>query len=87
LSKRHNSSESLSPNIVVKKCKKNSLRRVDKKLKYTQLTNFFNRDQIKQIFKVIDEDGSGSLTKEEFVEAAKSEEVNKRLAEFIKLKK
>jgi len=63
------------------------LRRVDKKLKYTQLTNFFNRDQIKQIFKVIDEDGSGSLTKEEFVEAAKSEEVNKRLAEFIKLKK
>jgi len=56
-------------------------------LKYTQLTNFFNRDQIKQIFKVIDEDGSGSLTKEEFVEAAKSEEVNKRLAEFIKLKK
>lgn len=87
MSKRHNSSESLSPNIVVKKCKKNSLRRVDKKLKYTQLTNFFNRDQIKQIFKVIDEDGSGSLTKEEFVEAAKSEEVNKRLAEFIKLKK
>lgn len=42
------------------------------------------RDQIKQIFNVVDADKSGALTKDEFVNIAKSESMQDRFTKIMR---
>mmetsp|Transcript_8939 Transcript_8939/g.7941 ORF Transcript_8939/g.7941 Transcript_8939/m.7941 type:complete len:105 (-) Transcript_8939:737-1051(-) len=41
-------------------------------------------DQVKEIFAAVDEDGSGSLSKEEFVSAAKNDIIKKKFSEVMR---
>lgn len=51
---------------------------------FTECGININKDQIKLIFKVVDNDGSGSLTREEFIDAAKNEQLSKKFTEVMR---